>query len=176
MRFLDVTLDTYQDTSGYMYLGLFKQNYKDEWCAWKRFARDGRHFRVLEHTTGYFYQEGFLPSQTEAGEEEDEKEEADDADDAPTSSRQPRRRRETRELRHLLRLLRHLRHLRQLPRQLRQLPWRPRSRPGAHPRAAASRARDTYPRMYPYVSDMYRECIFCVMYLRVKIHCILNVS
>ena len=23
-----------------------KQNYKDEWCAWKRFARDGRHFRV----------------------------------------------------------------------------------------------------------------------------------
>ena len=59
-----------------------KQNYKDEWCAWKRFARDGRNFRVLEHTTGYFYQEGFLPSQTEAGEEEDEKEEADDADDA----------------------------------------------------------------------------------------------
>ena len=42
----------------------------------------GRHFRVLEHTTAYFYQEGFLPSQTEAGEEEDEKEEADDADDA----------------------------------------------------------------------------------------------
>ena len=28
--------------------------------------------------------------------------------------------------------------------------------------------------MYPYVSDMYRECILCVMYLRVKIHCILN--
>ena len=65
-----------------MYLGLFKQNYKDEWCAWKRFARDGRHFRVLEHTTGYFYQEGFLPSHTEAGEEEEDKEEADDADDA----------------------------------------------------------------------------------------------
>jgi len=30
--------------------------------------------------------------------------------------------------------------------------------------------------MYPYVSDMYRECILCVMYLRGKIHCILNVS
>ena len=59
-----------------------KQNYKDEWCAWKRYARDGRHFRVLEHTTGYFYQEGFLPSHTEAGEEEEDKEEADDADDA----------------------------------------------------------------------------------------------
>ena len=108
MRFLDVTLDTYQNTSGYIRIHI---------------------------------------------------------------------RRETRELRHLLRLLRHLRHLRQLPRQLRQLePWRPRSRPGAHPRAAASRARDTYPQMYPYVSDMYRECILCVMYLRVKIHCILNVS
>ena len=34
----------------------------------------------------------------------------------------------------------------------------------------------TYPRMYPYVSDMYRECILCVMYLRVKIHCVVNVS
>ena len=28
--------------------------------------------------------------------------------------------------------------------------------------------------MYPYVSYMYRECILCVMYLRVKIHCILK--
>ena len=27
MRFLDVTLDTYQDTSGYMYLGLFSSRY-----------------------------------------------------------------------------------------------------------------------------------------------------
>jgi hypothetical protein len=30
--------------------------------------------------------------------------------------------------------------------------------------------------MYPYVSDMYRKCILHVMYLRVKLHCILNVS
>ena len=45
----------------------------------------------------------------------------------------------------------------------------------ASKRAPASRARDTYPRMYPNVSDMYRECILCVMYLRVKIHSILNV-
>jgi hypothetical protein len=44
------------------------------------------------------------------------------------------------------------------------------------PSVAASRARDTYPQMYPYVSDMYREGILCTMYLRVKIHCILNVS
>jgi hypothetical protein len=30
--------------------------------------------------------------------------------------------------------------------------------------------------MYPDVSNMYRECILCAMYLRLKIHCILNVS
>ena len=51
---------------------------------------------------------------------------------------------------------------------------RPRRCPSAHPSAPANRARDTYPRMHPYVSDMYRECILCVMYLRVKIHCILK--
>jgi hypothetical protein len=68
-----------------------KQNYKDEWCAWKRFARDGRHFRVLEHTTGYFYQEGFLPSHTEEGEEEEDKEEEDkeEADDADDADKEP---------------------------------------------------------------------------------------
>ena len=58
-----------------------KQNYKDEWCAWKRFARDGRHFRVLEHTTGYYYQEGFFPSHNEDDEEEEDKEGANEGDD-----------------------------------------------------------------------------------------------
>ena len=106
MRFLDVTLDTYQDTSGYMYLGLFKQNSKDEWCAWKRFARDGRNFRVLEHTTGYFYQEGFLPSHRPRWAKKMRRKKRLTTPTTPTSSRQPRRRRETRELRHLLRLLR----------------------------------------------------------------------
>ena len=39
-------------------------------------AKDGKHYRILEHTTGYFFQEGFLPSQTtERGEEEGEKDE-----------------------------------------------------------------------------------------------------
>ena len=142
-----------------------KQNYKDEWCAWKRFARDGRHFRVLEHTTGYFYQEGFLPSHTEAGEEEEDKEEedkeeADDADDAdkePEPAAKKNKKEDKRAEAPAEAAVRHLRYLRQLPR-------RPRSRPSAHPSAAAaSRARDTYPRMYPYVSDMYRECILCVM-------------
>ena len=51
-----------------------KQNFKDEICAWKRVAKDGKHYRILEHTTGYFFQEGFLASQmTESGEEEGEK-------------------------------------------------------------------------------------------------------
>ena len=59
-----------------------KQNFKDEICAWKRVAKDGKHYRILEHTTGYFFQEGFLHSQmTEQGEEEDEKEEGEGADD-----------------------------------------------------------------------------------------------
>ena len=82
-----------------------KQNYKDEWCAWKRFARDGRHFRVLEHTIGYFYQEGFLPSQTARRAKKRMRKKRLTTPTTPTSSRQPRRRRKTRELRHLLRLL-----------------------------------------------------------------------
>ena len=58
-----------------------KQNFKDELCAWKRVAKDGKHYRILEHTTGYFFQEGFLPSQTtEPGEEEDEKDEEEGGD------------------------------------------------------------------------------------------------
>ena len=69
-----------------------------------------------------------------------------------------------------------------LPRQLRS-PRSPSARsprsPSAHPIAATRRDRDTYLDVYPDVSDTYRECILCVMYLRVKIHdleCILNVS
>ena len=59
-----------------------KQNFKGELCAWKRVAKDGKHYRILEHTTGYFFQEGFLHSQmTEQGEEDDEKEEGEGADD-----------------------------------------------------------------------------------------------
>ena len=53
-----------------------KQNFKGELCAWKRVAKDGKHYRILEHTTGYFFQEGFLPSQTtESGEDEGENDE-----------------------------------------------------------------------------------------------------
>ena len=59
-----------------------KQNFKDEICAWKRVAKDGKHYRILEHTTGYFFQEGFLHSQmTEQGEEGEEGEEGEGADE-----------------------------------------------------------------------------------------------
>ena len=39
-----------------------KQNFKDELCAWKRVAKDGKHYRILEHTTGYFYHHTFFES------------------------------------------------------------------------------------------------------------------
>ena len=59
-----------------------KQNFKGELCAWKRVAKDGKHYRILEHTTGYFFQEGFLPSQTtESGEEEGENDEEGEGGD-----------------------------------------------------------------------------------------------
>ena len=59
-----------------------QQNFKGEICAWKRVAKDGKHYRILEHTTGYFFQEGFLHSQmTEQGEEEDEEEGGEEGGD-----------------------------------------------------------------------------------------------
>ena len=72
-----------------------KQNFKDKWCAWKRVSKDGKHYRILEHTTGYYYQEGFLPSQTEepeADEDEDEedKEGANEGDDGEEEDRRRR--------------------------------------------------------------------------------------
>ena len=45
-------------------------------------ALKGWHYRIIEHTTGYFYQEGFLPSQTEElDEEQEDKEGANNGDD-----------------------------------------------------------------------------------------------
>ena len=35
-------------------------------------SKDGNHYRILEHTTGYIYQQGFPPSATEEPDEEDE--------------------------------------------------------------------------------------------------------
>ena len=59
-----------------------QQNFKGELCAWKRVAKDGKHYRILEHTTGYFFQEGFLHSQmTEQGEDGEEGEEGEGADE-----------------------------------------------------------------------------------------------
>jgi len=51
-----------------------KQKYKAEECVWKRLSKDGKHYRIIQHSTGYFYQKGFLPSDT-AEQDEDEGEE-----------------------------------------------------------------------------------------------------
>jgi hypothetical protein len=65
----DVFGEGHYGTSGVKSRG-GQQNFKNERCAWKRVAKDGKHYRILEHTTGYFYQEGFLSSDT--AEQEDE--------------------------------------------------------------------------------------------------------
>ncbi|KOO21354.1 hypothetical protein Ctob_003151 [Chrysochromulina tobinii] len=57
-----------------------KQNFKAEECVWKRVSKDGKHYRIIQHSTGYFYQKGFLPSDTaEQDEEEEINEDKDDA-------------------------------------------------------------------------------------------------
>ena len=59
-----------------------RQNFQGEPCAWKRVAKDGKHYRIIEHSTGYFYQEGILPSQTdELDEEQEDKEGANQGND-----------------------------------------------------------------------------------------------
>jgi hypothetical protein len=49
-----------------------KQHFKGEECVWKRVAKDGKHYRIIQHSTGYFYQQGLLPSDTEEPDEEEE--------------------------------------------------------------------------------------------------------
>jgi hypothetical protein len=49
-----------------------KQKYKGEECVWKRVSKDGKHYRIFQHSTGYFYQKGFLPSDTAEQDEEEE--------------------------------------------------------------------------------------------------------
>jgi len=51
-----------------------KQNFKAEECRWKRLSKDGKHYRIIQHSTGFFYQKGFMPSDT-AEQDEDEGEE-----------------------------------------------------------------------------------------------------
>ena len=58
-----------------------KQKYKGEECVWKRVSKDGKHYRIFQHSTGYFYQKGFLPSDTEEQDEEQENEEDKDSAD-----------------------------------------------------------------------------------------------
>ena len=81
-------------------------------------AKDGKHYRILEHTTGYFYQEGFLPSDNAMRRSRAKKMSKKTTIKKP-SSPQSRSRREARELLRLLWLLWHLpRHLRHVARHL----------------------------------------------------------
>jgi hypothetical protein len=49
-----------------------KQHFRGEECVWKRVAKDGKHYRIIQHSTGYFYQQGLLPSDTAEPDEEEE--------------------------------------------------------------------------------------------------------
>ena len=140
-RFVRAALDTHKirsrytaDTSRIRILG-------------PKMAITSNHYRILEHTTGYIYQQGFPPSATEEPDEEDPEvddktggDDGDQGEDRKTKKKRknkksphPRSRREARVLRHLTR-------------QERQRKSRHRRRPSAHPSVAAiSRARDTYP-------------------------------
>ena len=54
-----------------------KQHFKGEECVWKRVAKDGKHYRIIQHSTGYFYQQGLLPSDTAEPDEEEINEDKD---------------------------------------------------------------------------------------------------
>ena len=141
-----------------------RQHFKGEDCVWKRVAKDGKHYRIIQHSTGYFYQQGLLPSDTAEGEddEEDAEEEEQDRieeqggeeDEPPEKPTKPAKKGGKAPAVAAV-VLWHL--PRHLPRGVRR---RPRRRPRAHPRpsASASRARDTY----PDVSQMYPTCIVSV--------------
>ncbi|KOO35593.1 hypothetical protein Ctob_015243 [Chrysochromulina tobinii] len=57
-----------------------KQKFKEEECVWKRVSKDGKHYRIIQHSTGYFYQKGFLPSDTAEGEDDEEDAEEEEQD------------------------------------------------------------------------------------------------
>ena len=57
-----------------------KQHFKGEECVWKRVAKDGKHYRIIQHSTGYFYQQGLLPSDTAEPDEEEENNEDKDGE------------------------------------------------------------------------------------------------
>ena len=103
-------------------------------------SKDGNHYRILGHTTGYFYQQGFLPSATEEPDEED----AELEDKTGGGNGDQKARRKTKKKSPHPRSRREARVLRHLTRQERQRKSRLRRRPSAHPSVAAiSRARDT---------------------------------
>jgi len=115
-----------------------------------RVSKDGNHYRILEHTTGYFYQQGFLPSATEEPDERRmlslrTRQAAATAIKARRKTKKKRKYKKKKKSPHP-RSRREARVLRHLTRQERQRKSRHRRRPSAHPSVAAiSRARDTYP-------------------------------
>jgi len=60
-----------------------KQNFKAEECVWKRLSKDGKHYRIIQHSTGYFYQKGFLPSDTAEQDEDEGEEEINEGEGEP---------------------------------------------------------------------------------------------
>lgn len=60
-----------------------KQHFKGEECVWKRVAKDGKHYRIIQHSTGYFYQQGLLPSDTAEPDEDEGEEEINEGEGEP---------------------------------------------------------------------------------------------
>lgn len=60
-----------------------RQHFKGEECVWKRVAKDGKHYRIIQHSTGYFYQQGLLPSDTAEPDEDEGEEEINEGAGEP---------------------------------------------------------------------------------------------
>ena len=60
-----------------------RQHFKGEECVWKRVSKDGKHYRIIQHSTGYFYQKGFLPSDTAEQDEDEGEEEINEGEGEP---------------------------------------------------------------------------------------------
>jgi hypothetical protein len=60
-----------------------RQHFKGEECVWKRVAKDGKHYRIIQHSTGYFYQQGLLPSDTAEPDEDEGEEEINEGEGEP---------------------------------------------------------------------------------------------
>ena len=152
-------------TSGFNSRG-GKQNFHGEECVWKRVAKDGKHYRIIQHSTGYFYQQGLLPSDTaEPADEEEEINEDKDGEGDDDELEEEKDEEEEEEAEPPSKKKKGGKGAK-APAKVPKAAKAPKASPKASPKRASKRghkyrARDTYPRMYPYVSNMYRECILC---------------